>query len=420
MKLGIEIGFLVTPQLSDPSSPRQGEWPPAPDRIFQALVATAAETGQDMQVLAHLESAPEVQASNAQRPLAPTGYVPANFKKNKRYHPNTARHLPVVLPENPVVTYVWDNVPEDVVPAISSIVERVTHIGRASSLVRSTIKDGNAVRTNWIPNEVGHKFMRAPYPGRLNDLQTTFGAGLRSHPAPAYGYLSTTEKIISTPWGDLMVLKTCQQLDLTSATKWAGNLRRAMMSVAADDIPSLIHGHDNHRHVAWAAIPDVGHKYASGNILGLGCWLPADITTEEKGYIGSLLIRVSNLNGVRLQIDSVGLKGLRATTWSRASRKWATVTPIALDRWPKRNKRPEQIITDSLVAMGLPVPSKISCSNYSPVRGAANPRKYPARNGNRFITHAEIEWDKLVAGPLLIGADRYFAGGLCLAMDRRN
>lgn len=419
MKIGVQIRFLGVPQLADPSSPQWGEWPPAPDRVFQALVATAAEIGKQMDVLTHLESAPSIQASSAVMARAPVRYVPDNYRRTKRYHQGAARYLPTVIPESPVVTYLWD-LPDDAVDALRQIVEKITHIGRASSLVVATLINSDTVTPNWVPDEHGELLIRSPYPGRLNDLLNAYSNGLRSPTAHAVGYRDATTIYPSSGWKELMVLRPEQQLDVSKTVSWTDKMRRAVMSRAPNEIPALISGHGNHRHVAWTAIPDVDHKYASGGILGLGCWLPNDTNNQERGLLGSCLMRITELDGIKLQMDQAGLKGLQASTWSRASQTWATATPIALDRWPKRNKTAEFIVSDSLNTMGLPRPEVIECSNYSPLQGAANARQYPSRKGNRYITHAVIHWSKPIAGPLIIGADRYFGSGLCRPLAIRK
>ena len=413
MDVAVQIEFLVTPQLADPASPQYGEWPPAPDRVFQALVATAAETGKDLRILGHLESAPDIQATDATITRAPRRYVPDNFRRSDRYHQGAARYLPTVLPESPVVTYVWRNVPAEAVASLRAIVEQLSCVGRAASLVRGTLVEAEAVEVTWIPGAHGEVALRVPHPGRLDELCAAYEAGLHAPTAAAAGYRRAAALYPSTEWGDLLVVRPERQLAMAQTARWADKMRRAVMSHAGEDVPAFIHGHGVHRHVAWAAIPDVGHTYASGMILGLGCWLPADATLAERGLVGSLLLRVSDLEGIRLQLDPVGLKGLQASTWSRASRVWATATPMALDRWPK-NKRPaEDIVRQSLAGLGLPEPLRVACANLPSVKGAVNARNYPARNGNRFITHAVIEWERPVVGPLLIGADRYFGSGLC-------
>ena len=105
---------------------------------------------------------------------------------------------------------------------------------------------------------------------------------MRSPSAPVSGYRNAESVYPASEWGDLMVLRPERQLDITNTAKWTDRVRRAVMSKAEDNMPALIHGHGDYRHVAWTAIPDVGHRYASGNILGLGCWLPSDVSLEER------------------------------------------------------------------------------------------------------------------------------------------
>lgn len=424
MLIGVQIRFLVTPQLTDPASPNRAEWPPAPDRIFQALVATAAETQQDISVLSVLETAPAIQASKARTPFAPKQYVKENFRRSSKsfngYHQGAKRYLPTAHPSSPTVTYLWEDVPEDVVPQIAQIVEQVTHIGRAASLVSAQLIEHYSEKPTLTPNANGEMRLRAPYPGRLAHLQEDFNAGRRSRNAHEVSYQDSSDKLPSSQWGELMVLRPSLQLDCTRAAHWTSELRKAVMSVAAEPIPSFIHGHDNHQHVAWTAIPDVGHHYASGGVLGLGCWVPKSLDESQRGLIGAYLMRVNGLGAISLQLDENDLKGLRRETWSRRSTQWASVTPIALDRWPKKDKPPASIIADSIQMLGYPRPTHVECSKVSRFKAAPYSNRYQARKQNRYITHAEIHFEQAIAGPLLLGADRFFGGGLCRPLEDRS
>ncbi len=48
-----------------------------------------------------------------------------------------------------------------------------------------------------------------------------------------------------------------------------------------------------------------------------------------------------------MSLDRQNLKGLQTQTWSGKSRSCATVTPMALDRWPKKES-PENIFRKHL------------------------------------------------------------------------
>ncbi len=414
MDIGIQFEFLVKPRISEPSNPRFGEYPPNPDRIFQAMVSAGAETGQDFFILSCLESAPAIQASPYRVWAAPDRYVPENFRRGRKYHSGALRRSPIVFPENPTVTYVWRNVPRDAAQPIKNIVEQVTHIGRAKSFVRSTVVPAESVQITYEPDQQGDTLLRAPYPGRLDDLETAFQAGRRSTPAPGVRYRNVADKIVSTEWGELITLRPNRTLDIHDTAKWADHMRKAILSVGGDDVPGLIHGHGCHRHIAWAVIPDVGHKHAKGDVLGIGCWLPKDISVKERLLIVDLTTRITDVQGIKMSLDRQNLKGLQTQTWSRKSRSWATVTPMALDRWPKKES-PENIVRKHLTQRGLPEPLNVICSSHSPVTGSATGyfRRYACRRKNRYICHVQMEWEYPVEGPLLIGAERYFGGGLC-------
>lgn len=403
----IQIEFLGVPKLSDPSNPCYAEWPPAPDRVFQALVATAGETGQDMNVLRYLESAPLITCGEAQCARGPVHHVPSNFKPQ---HQRTPVFMPHAMTMVPVVTYAWD-VPATLAPGLQPIVASVTYVGRSSSFVRAALVDN--VEPTWIPDAQGDLLMRVPHSGRLDELKSAYQVGRRSPPARTMGYRRADTLYPNSGWGALRVLRPQRALDQQDTLIWTDKMRAAVMSHAPTQMPSVIHGHDNYRHVAWTALPNVGNPYARGEILGLGCWLPSDITPIESAVLGSSLLRMREISGVKFELDQVGLKGLQAETWCRASRNWATVTPIALDHWPRRNLTPEESVRRSVEMAGLPSPSKVSVSSTSRWKGAIHARKWSARKGMRYITHATLIWERPIAGPILIGADRYFGGGLC-------
>ena len=415
--LAIQFEFLGPPKLSSPSSPEWGEWPPAPDRVYQTLVATAAETNQDMSVLTALEFPPEILASSASCEKAPPRYVPENFRRSNTYHQGASRYLPTVHPQSSVVTYFWHNINHDNYKKIVDIVQNITHLGRASSLVHTRVVPADGLTPNWHPDINGDHILRVPTNGRLNQLQHAFNHNQRSPQSSLVSYSNSAVKYPQERWKDLMILRPPKGISGGQATLWAERVRGAVMSHLDPNILPIISGHNpdgtiNHRHVAWTAIPNVGHQHADGTILGVGCWLPHDITDDECGQLWQALTKIT-VNYQPLVSDDNDLKSLRYRTWDKPSHYWATVTPIALDRWPKKNHSAERIIADSIKRLGLPEPLSIHCSSISVFNGAASSSRYETRKCNRQLVHAVIQWNELIAGPLLIGAERYFGGGLC-------
>jgi CRISPR-associated protein Csb2 len=214
-------------------------------------------------------------------------------------------------------------------------------------------------------------------------------------------------------WGDLLALRLTKPLPGSDSVQWAEGLRNAVMSRIGEDIPPIISGHGAYRHVAWTAIPDVGHRHGNGNILALGCWLPSSVTSAERQLLQQQFSRITQLKGLAVSFEQDPKKPLTQQTWSGPAQMWGTVTPIALDRWPKKNYPASQVICDSLVRLGLPKPELIECRQESAFKGAIDANHYKTRNRNRQLTHAVIHWDQPIEGPLLIGAERFFGGGLC-------
>ncbi len=107
---------------------------------------------------------------------------------------------------------------------------------------------------------------------------------------------------------------------------------------------------------------------------------------------------------------------LRTSTWCKASRIWKSVTPVLLDRFPKRKLPVEEIISRSCERVQLPRPTAVTHGAYSDLAGVPPvPRFRLLRRGEikpRWGVHATVEFDEPVKGPLLLGAGRHFGLGL--------
>lgn len=109
---------------------------------------------------------------------------------------------------------------------------------------------------------------------------------------------------------------------------------------------------------------------------------------------------------------------------------WRSATPIALDRNPGNLRsanpavvrRAEQEVGNAIAAacayQRLPEPSRIQFAFTPFVAGAQRAEAFAARSKPsgqaRVRLHVQLEFEQAVAGPLLLGATRYFGGGLCL------
>src|SRR5690606_8608268 len=105
---------------------------------------------------------------------------------------------------------------------------------------------------------------------------------------------------------------------------------------------------------------NVGHEHADGHLLGVGVAVPRDMPRPERtallrGLLGpdgaSPLDTLTYRRGValplRYQGGLAGKWGLRLERWGadEGARQWVTVTPLMLDRYPKRGGVEEAVRT---------------------------------------------------------------------------
>jgi CRISPR-associated protein Csb2 len=105
---------------------------------------------------------------------------------------------------------------------------------------------------------------------------------------------------------------------------------------------------------------------------------------------------------------------LREATWRAAATHWSTVTPVLLDRPPKRNARDDatallDAMAESLVLAGFPAPVDLRVTQTSDFEGAPAALDVPTRVP-RF--HARVIFARPVQGPVIAGRWKNFGIGL--------
>ncbi len=259
-------------------------------------------------------------------------------------------------------------------------------------------------------------------------------------------------------FGELLILDVVPaesdpdtRLSLAHAEDVTRALRGALLHHAIDPPPAVLSGHssDGNRlerpHAAFLALPSLESSDAPGGIAAVAIALPRDIDADD--YQAILLAAGRwERSGLRLLLGRLGsLQLARAktapppsapdsATWMRPSRRWASVTPVALPRNPgnlsaadpngraKAEARAQEIVADACQHIGLPRPTAVQT-----LRRSAFPSGPPARSFTpyprlgsgfkRVCVHVDVEFGEAVAGPVLIGAGRYFGVGLCGVLD---
>jgi len=384
---------------SDFASRNMAEWPPHPDRVFQAMVAAWGERGEDAEersALEWLESleppaliVPEPQCI----PDPVTAYVPVNDVEASRresqsgeygktlgqilpaMRPKQERSFPSVIVGDSICALVWENdMPKTRKPTLERLCAAVGRIGHSSSLVHCWIADQAPPPTHRPSRNGGRKDMtlRVMERGRFSQLIThhraCMEAGRYSGPplARQLPYVSIRQETgvfhgsFAAPLLVFMqqkgkIFTVHQALELALAF-------RALLIPKAESIGEgareLVSGHAangsplHRNHVAFLPMADVGHEYADGHLLGMAIAYPRDLRPDEEDGImkavalsmddkGELQLNLGRMGEMRLRLEdgSVTPQALRSSTWCRESAAWATVTPVVLDRMSKAGSK---------------------------------------------------------------------------------
>lgn len=424
-------------------SPIWPEWPPHPSRLFSAFVASAYTdkvkmSGKKKKALEWLEAqsppqilAPGADVRESQISYVPTGDLNRNLKKCEHpvFRKRQARSFPCsVIMGKPGVIYQWkgDPVDGDILKSLDDIAFGISTVGTSHSIAVVKVCAGETdCQFNYQPDTHGEVYLRVPLQGRLEELDAIFerAGGIRHPPAVFESVVAYRNKKIYRPFqthSQFLILRVKNSMHGADTAHYLGrSLRKAVMSILGDDAPDAVHGHNKSKHIGWIPLADTGGKFSKGRVLGFGLMIPWDLSDTERHEVMAAVGRLGKLklpDGRLAQIAAI-LPGeklpntLRRNTWTRPSTKWATVTPIVLDRPPKK-LRPafvNKAIRQSLVFAGYPEPKEVQMSSHSIFNGAPAAFEVPIRQP-RF--HAQIEFEDLVAGPVIAGRMRYFGIGL--------
>lgn len=232
-----------------------------------------------------------------------------------------------------------------------------------------------------------------------------------------------------------------QRLSLPSTLKLTEALRGAMLAACPEPIPEWVSGHtpDGRAtalpHVALLPLPFVGHEHADGRIMGLALALPREVDPAEAAAIlepwlrdgyglpESFRLFDGSWLECRAELDTRESPpaSLRAHAWTRPAQRWASVTPVALDRHCDGKDKWEQaaeVVKDACERIGLPRPMDVLLHPNSLVQGVPRANEFPyltrkSDGGRLHHAHAVLVFDREVQGPVLIGAGRFRGYGLC-------
>lgn len=451
--LHLQIGFPGGRYwAADHADPTQPEWPPHPSRVYSALVAGAyGGNGQiapeERRLLDRLAAAdpPELAFPDADRPRAATSYVPVNDeatrlkpgKSSGVLGPNRqARQFPgAYLLAEPELHLFWHlSLTADELAVLDGIAARLTHVGTSHSLATAQFRhadDSAMPPRRWVPAAEGRHFLRVPRTGRLTELDEQVAR--RSQRDELRRHLPRCETLVAyRPADQLAPPRIAAQHDwlalrlddaswgAADAHTLARAARRALMALLGEQVPPALHGHAAEgEHLLWLPLPDVGHTHASARIRGLAIGFPRSLPPADAAVLVRGLQRLQTLHlpdGQTARLLPV-LEGdttpqvLRTATWCRASTHWASVTPVILDRPPKKPDADRLLhaLAESLALAGWPEPVELRLSRTSAHAGAPTALDVATRLP-RY--HASVRFAQPVEGPLVAGRWRHFGIGL--------
>ncbi len=391
------------------------------------------------------------------------------------------RFFPSVTPDEPRATYIWEGSPQpDTKESLDSLLKRVTRLGHSSSLVSCRVV-AEAPSPNWVPVKGSPgadetiDVLRTTRSGQLLELERQHtrheGVKPRSLPFVAVRYKTHSESASASPeiqtpntaaeWIVFEFDHNSRAVPSTRAVEVAEALRATIFHYADDPIPEGLSGHhpdgtpSEHPHTAFLPLPHVGFEYSDGRLLGVALSRPRDLDKEATQALyrsigkwedaakdqDSPLKLTFGSRGVielkRLTAPSA-MVTLRQSVWSRASRKWASATPIALPKHPGPLGRgtasartrawelAEQAVVSACRHVGLPEPLSVDLSLTPFIPGARPALKFPPfrqgrdRKQARKLIHAMLTFENPVEGPLLLGAGRFAGLGLMRPMPEKR
>lgn len=483
------------------------EWPPSPLRAFQAVVAAAARAGTLEstrgaltwleQCAAPLIIAPEALESNLGYRLS----VPHNAmdlvgkqwsrgdEGNAAEHRTMKNLRPHRLPEDAVVHYAWQlNADASVVPALIAAARGVVALGWGVDLVvgdgavveGAQLAELSAALKVWEPRSDGHRQLRVPVKGTLEELERRHSAflsrtsfadpKLRPAPAPATFIIADYARADQPRVADiagftLMRVESDNFRAFDAARRGmavAGMLRHAVRAAAEragwsearvrDSV--LGHGEGHEARLLLVPVPSIEPRGANAETVGAVrrvMVFSTDIRSADTSWVARALggtdLIDERTGEVQAVLAATSKKDRVLKRYVSESSTWVTVTPVLLpghddpggllDKLRKTKggdeqksllerlaKRRETLVRKALRHAGLgdalAFSAQIEVRETGFIAGVERASRYavPSHLAKSARFHVKLTWPLKVAGPLCIGRGRFSGLGLFATVIR--
>jgi len=443
-----------------------GEWPPAPYRLFAALVA-ADGTGKRCRVTdgSELEwferlPPPVIHAcpQSWHQPLRQRFVVRhgASFSSRWKGGRRTidvhqeyvgrfgVQHRPGVrvTPRHPQVVYVWNtSPPERTLSALRRRAARIGYLGAADSPVRvrvtSRMPEPAAAAEPFLPDPDGDLTIDVAEPGDLVILDRMYeawcehGADIGRGHYPALRHQAPYRSPRSAAPGETPAVVAWLHLDPAVPGRRISAVARLFKAAVLSrhqaihgEPPAVLHGHGfggrGYEIARYLALPDVGFPRSRGRIHGLALWLPPGCGPAERQRCGDAALAVRRLTGrgvytsVSIHDDRPRPRAANRRRWTASSQGWATAFPAIHER---RGDLDLAEVSRWCRHAGLPAPISFRATREPLVPGAVDLAPVevnrPGRPGLPY-SHVQLRFAEPVRGPVVIGAGRQRGFGLCV------
>jgi len=473
--LTIEVELLTGVYRAGLPDGSGAEWPPHPERLFSALVQAWGDGGSASEERAALEwlerqGAPWIEAAEEwSERTAPIIFVPPNDDRGNEItilpdrRRRQARVFRAAVPVTTTVKFGWSqsSPSEQERAALGALARRVASLGHSSSLVRvALVEGGPSEQSRWLPSANGSLSLRVPHAGRLSRLEEWH----KEHERPAAGAAARysaprnrdepepIKSFFGAP-ADWFVFEDAGGFrpDILACAQVARRVRDSLMTLGPQPVSEIISGHvatggaTARPHLAIIPLANVGWEYATGDLLGFAVVLPRGLETADRHLVLKALAKFAQIDlgedaRAKLNFGEAGVwqleqismparSSLKPERYCTRAARWASVTPMLLDRFPDHGDALEEarLIADACRNIGLPAPIEVEIHKHSAMKGA--PSAYPARGkrswpdwsfpkGAKFADrprrHVVLHFEENVEGPVIIGAGRFHGLGLCL------
>jgi len=302
-------------------------------------------------------------------------------------------------------------------------------------------------REIWHPNDDGDCPIAIPYPGYLGALDRSFaafqaGASPRAADVPrtraryrSPGRITASLETSPTIW-----LQFDRPFNARRVLQVGEAVRNAVLSkydaLGLGEPPSELHGHGitiGEHHAQFIPLPNLGNRYAKGQLMGVAIRLPSGSSRRLVGNVGVAAANISRISLRGGSSRSVALRDRDAVQpWTTSSKRWenpATVfvsaSPVVHERFGKITSS-NQLETVSLwcTNAGLPRPVEAAVSRTPFVEGvpkfsAHDVWRQGSTQGYPF-SHVLLRFAEPIRGPVSIGRGRTFGVGLLLPNPDRT